>query len=366
LRLVKKVLKILEDKKPDIFSMSWIIRNGGNIMERVALYSENDIEKVVVELPEKWQKRWNANADGFNFRELSRDLVKVFEEKEPSYITDRWIRKTACSLYMKIVRSVRKNDNPDWERVVADWPEEWQNLWMGSDFCFQELIDNLVDFFEEINPSYITRGWIKHYANSCYIMIVENVRKNDNPDWERVVAAWPKKWRRLWVEGDYSRKFLPRIWAMTQGKYSDKEELQNILAENKEYLYTLIESRSKEEKLVRDRIIISLIKLVHKGNADAMDYLVSSLELNCVNWIIYLDGMSIYETFYQDVINIIKRCVRNYSFEKSFMTYLFVALKKGMASLPNFISIRLDKDRYGDGKKRSNHEMIAIEDYSDE
>jgi hypothetical protein len=296
LRLVKKVLKILEDKKPDVFSISWIVRNGGNIMERVALYSENDIERVVAELPEKWQKRWNVNADGFNFQELAH-LVKVFEEKEPSYITDRWIRRNARSLYMKIVRSVRKNDNPDWERVVA---------------------------------------------------------------------AWPKKWRRLWVEGDYSRKFLPRIWAMTQGKYSDKEELQNILAENKEYLYTLIESRSKEEKLVRDRIIISLIKLVHKGNADAMDYLVSSLELNCVNWIIYLDGMSIYETFYQDVINIIKRCVRNYSFEKSFMTYLFVALKKGMASLPNFISIRLDKDRYGDGKKRSNHEMIAIEDYSDE
>ncbi|MCK9379338.1 MAG: hypothetical protein M0P97_04320 [Candidatus Moranbacteria bacterium] len=289
-------MKILEDKKPDVFSISWIVRNGGNIMERVALYSENDIERVVAELPEKWQKRWNVNADGFNFQELAH-LVKVFEEKEPSYITDRWIRRNARSLYMKIVRSVRKNDNPDWERVVA---------------------------------------------------------------------AWPKKWRRLWVEGDYSRKFLPRIWAMTQGKYSDKEELQNILAENKEYLYTLIESRSKEEKLVRDRIIISLIKLVHKGNADAMDYLVSSLELNCVNWIIYLDGMSIYETFYQDVINIIKRCVRNYSFEKSFMTYLFVALKKGMASLPNFISIRLDKDRYGDGKKRSNHEMIAIEDYSDE
>lgn len=321
---------LLEEENPFIFSWDWIVKRNRPLSRyfRENIFTKEEFKhcNVSMFLPEKWQKIYKDTI----FCNIIIDLFNFLEEKNPESFSRVWLIRNAGTLYWRICKHIRKDDEPDWLSVISALPKKWQARWDDGGFNFQKLINDLVNFFEETQPLYINKSLIRDNANALYKRIARNVRKeNDGKiDWPRIVIAWPEEWQKKWVWERCSEEKLPQKWKMTQGSYSCQDEVQIILSENKEYLYTLVSASSKEEKKIRDEIMNSLIRLAQNGNIEARKKLTPYLELKCADWGSAREGFHSSEMAYDEIMKKIDTCINNFDFSIGFLKYLHSSIRR--------------------------------------
>jgi len=337
---IEEVVACLEGERPIIFSWHWLRKKvwrviryfDGNILKE----GKTDRERVIAALPKKWRRCFADDV----FCGIIQDLFDLLEEKNPEIFSKVWIIKNHKNLYKMIVAHVRAGDAVDWKRVLFALPKKWQKRWKGDDFVFRQLVADLLKLVKEKQPEFLTKEWIGENDRALYKRIVRNVRANGKPDWQRIILALPEKWQGRWLVGFRKDKLAVKLKIIYR-EYFSEQETWEALGADKENLYVLVAVMTREEVLIRDRIIDSLIKLSQNGNAHARGLLLSFLESKCSEWVIF-GKLSSYEMFYQDMLVKINSCIDNFNFSIRFIAYLHVCLKKQAGSFS--VPLRLDMD----------------------
>jgi len=214
---------------------------------------------------------------------------------------------------------------------------------------FSDILEELNNIINEIQPEKICSSWIVHNVPRAYRYIHKNIRtENDEIDWDRVTSSFDKKFQKRWVK--YRRKVVK--------PYRNKREVTIILTRHKDKLYTFISSIDNNDFATRDKIIISLVRISQKGNILAQKELVRLLKFTVDDWIDRFYYLKKWKGYTDEVEDKIKGCIRCYKYTGSFLGYLYKTLEysgRGIAPLKKF---SLDDTIFDSGKPRIDYFLV--------
>ena len=126
--------------------------------------------------------------------------------------------------------------------------------------------------------SIFNSSWILKNAPRVYSFISKNVRtentENNEIDWDKVTRNLDG---RFWKRWQHPRK--------SPEPYRNKKEVHRVLKKYKDKLYTFITALDLNDKITRDTITISLVRLAQNGNLSAKKELIRLLKYPVDYWI---------------------------------------------------------------------------------
>lgn len=203
---------------------------------------------------------------------------------------------------------------------------------------FDTSISILNTALTEKSPEKLSASWIYKNTPNVYRYVWKNVRSDTgNIDWDRVTSCLDKVFQRRWVRYRYKQVKL----------YEKQEEVDVILTKYKDHLYTFICSTTKEERVMQNKMIVSLVRIGQRGNISA--------QREIIKWVMYIadDWIDRYPQIYKwrgykDVVeDKIRSCIRCYRYTGSFLGYLFRTLEYSARGKPPICSL---DDKFLDGK----------------
>ena len=182
----------------------------------------------------------------------------------------------------------------------------------------EKVVDLINTEIYKQQPKQVSSSWILKNIPQAYRYIQKNVRtKTNDIDWDTVISLLNRDFQKKWVR--YRRKVVK--------PYENQEELNIILNGYEDRLYTFIAVTDEEDKVIRDKIIISLVRLSQKGNILAQQELVTQLTYITDDWIEKHFYLKKWKGYSDDVEDKIKGCIRCYRYTGSFLGYLYKTLE---------------------------------------
>ncbi|NTW58432.1 MAG: hypothetical protein HGA43_04645 [Nitrospirae bacterium] len=124
------------------------------------------------------------------------------------------------------------------------------------------------DLLAEKQPQAFDRAWVRIKAPCVYRFFQREIRAdNGGIDWDRVTRALDRKFQKQWT-GSLRKKAKP---------YRDQSEVDTILQQYVDTLYTFISSQDQEDEHIRDIISIALVRIAQKGNIFAKQEIIKLL-----------------------------------------------------------------------------------------
>jgi hypothetical protein len=201
----------------------------------------------------------------------------------------------------------------------------------------------------EEQPKEFSCSWILANNPDVYRYIQKNIRtENGNIDWDRVTKRLNKYLQKRWIR--YRRKDAK--------PYEDQVEVDRILNKHRDKLYVFITASNDKERLIRDRIIISLVRISQKGNVLARNELVNWVKYIVDDWIDKYPQVWCWRGFSDPVEEKIIGCVRCYRYTGTFLGYLFKTLEYSGKALKPLYSL---DDPVLDGAK-TRIDYVVLED----
>lgn len=182
----------------------------------------------------------------------------------------------------------------------------------------------------EINPEKITVSWILTHSPKTYRVICKHARTPLNTiDWDLVTSYLDRPFQKRFVR--YKNKLVKQ--------YENKDEIAKVFNTYKDRLYVCIAPHTEEERTLRNKIFIILVRLSQRGNILA--------EQELIDWILYItnEWSDKYPQIWKwrgregDVRLKIKACIRCYKYTGSFLGYLFKTLEYSARGLPYEVSL---------------------------
>lgn len=134
--------------------------------------------------------------------------------------------------------------------------------------------------------------------------------------------------------------------------YKNKKELNLILKNHRNKLYTFLGQVDKEDKIVCDWISIKIVRLSQKGNLLAKDEAINLLE-NLVNqWIEYDKSLFSWKGYNELITEHIEACIRRFRYAGSFIGYLYRTLEYSGRGLIPIEKFSLDESSNITGKRK--------------
>jgi hypothetical protein len=199
-------------------------------------------------------------------------------------------------------------------------------------------------------PKTFSSTWIYKEIPSVYRYVWKNIRtENDDIDWDKITVGLSRKFQKRWVR--YKRKTLK--------EYENQNEVDLIISKYQDKLYTFLTLQDDRDKILRDRIIVSLTRISQKGNILARQELVKWLRYIADEWIDIYPCMDRWKTYPGAIDERISRCIILYRYTGSFLGYMYKTLEYSAKALPPVCSF---DDTLFDGSKTRGEYIIPVYD----
>ena len=219
---------------------------------------------------------------------------------------------------------------------------------------FEKAIRNINRSLNKKQPEILNPQWIKNRCEISYQFIIENVKTEfDDPDWDLIVSKLERHNQRLWMKG--VKKKGVRL-------YKNKKELNLILKNHRNKLYTFLVQVDKEDKIICDWISIKIVRLSQNGNLLAKDEVINLLENLVSQWIEYDKSLFSWKGYNELMIEHIEACIRRFRYTGSFLGYLYRTLEYSGRGLIPLEKFSLDELSCITGKRKI--ETFSIARYS--
>ncbi len=204
-----------------------------------------------------------------------------------------------------------------------------------------KAIKNLNALLKKHDPTVFNPTWILKNAPNIYAYIFKNVRtENNNIDWDTVTSFLQKRFQKRWVRYRHNQT----------KPYEDQSEVDLILDKHRDKLYILIVPVSEKDKELRNRIVISLVRIAQKGNVLAQREIIHWIKFVVDDWIEKYPLLCRWRGFGGLIDEKIVSCIRCYRYTGTFMGYLFKTLEYSGRALKPLYS--LDDPFLGGAKTR--------------
>lgn len=203
---------------------------------------------------------------------------------------------------------------------------------------FHRHIKILNKVLSEKQPLSFNPSWVVQNAPSTYQYFRKNTRTETNKiDWDIITSNLERPFQKRWTRYRYKNA----------KKYENQDELNLVLNKYKNKLYTFISPVDDKDREIRNRIIISLVRIAQKGNVLAQDELIKWITFVIDVWLEKYYQVFKWKGYPDEVEDKIKGCIRCYKYTGSFIGYLFKTLEYSARGKPPQCSIN---DKLFDGE----------------
>jgi len=195
----------------------------------------------------------------------------------------------------------------DRQEAKAMSPELRRELWI--EVCSKALNDLLL----QKQPKTFERQWIKQEAPDLWLQIMNNVID------QRVGAGWAPIIKRL--DPEFQIRWKPirsRPTDRVDIDYNDPAEVEDIINQKRDKLYTFLEAPSVEDRQARDELCVQLCDLAQRGNVIAREKLMTYVGYTINTWLETKPGFEIYKYKPELIMEVLERCVRKYKLSATF------------------------------------------------
>lgn len=207
--------------------------------------------------------------------------------------------------------------------------------------CFEQVIRKINFHIEKKKPITINEKWIKVNSPASYKFIIEN-----SIDWDTVTISLNKSYQGKWNKCSKRKRYL------NQEFYKDEKELNQILNNHKDKLYTFVSRINKEDELACDRISILLVRLAQKGNTLALVEIKSLYVFIIDKWLEESKYLKRWRGYEKELIALLERCIFRYRYSGTFIGYLYRTLQLSALALEPLEAYSLDDISLFTGKAR--------------
>lgn len=134
--------------------------------------------------------------------------------------------------------------------------------------------------------------------------------------------------------------------------YCSKKEVNLVLRNHKDKLYTFLSPQTPEDRIIRNDLTIALVRISQKGNLSAKKEIISLLRFTADYWIDTFPSLASWKGYESELEEQIETCVRRYRFTGSFTTYLFRCLQYRGMGMKRLYLFSLDDQLPGREKRR--------------
>lgn len=196
------------------------------------------------------------------------------------------------------------------------------------------IINNLL---AKKQPQTFNRAWVRVYAPCVYRYVQKEIRiETGGIDWDRLTRALHPKYQSQWTGS--LRK--------TVKSYRDKTEVDSVLQQYGDKLYTFVASQGREDEHMRDIISIAFVRIAQKGNISAKQEIIKLLAFTIDDWIEKNPKLSGWRGYDHLIQTRLDCCIRRYRYSGSFMRYVFKTLEYAAKGLRPLIAYSLDDTIY--------------------
>ena len=204
---------------------------------------------------------------------------------------------------------------------------------------FEDVIKILNETLLKKRPEKLSSSWIAVNIPRVYRYIWKNVRtENDDIDWDKVTISLDREFQKKWLR--YRRRQVKQ--------YENQEEVDRISYKYKDKFYVFIGTLDDKDKDLRNKIIISLVRLSQKGNTLAQNTAVYWVRFIVDDWIDKYPQVWRWRTYSDSIEEKIVGCINRYRYTGSFLGYLFKTLEYSGRALKPLYSL---DDPFLDGSK---------------
>ena len=201
---------------------------------------------------------------------------------------------------------------------------------------FENAIVRLNKLLKKEKPAVFTSSWILNHDPVIYRYIFKNVRAEvGGIDWDKVTSTLNKRFQKKWIP--------PRYKLQKVKLYRNKKEVDLALKKYNDKLYIFVATLNDNDKMLRDKITIPLVRIAQKGNLRAQQKLLFLLKQIVQQWIEYCPAFYRWRGHSDEIDPIIQRCIRCYRFTGTFIGYLFKSFEYSGLGFRSFQAYSLDK-----------------------
>jgi hypothetical protein len=210
---------------------------------------------------------------------------------------------------------------------------------------FDETVNILNGLLADEDPAAFNSSWVLRRAPACYRFIQKNVRTDAGRiDWDRVTYALAWKFQRRWA---------PIRKPSSREPYEDSSEVNAVLDKYPDKLYVFLAPSDRNDRLIRNVISISLVRLAQSGNLFAKQEALKLVRYTIDDWIERYPFMSRWEGYDEKIQECLERCIRRYRYSGSFINYVFRSLQYAGRGLKPLCAFSLhDLVAFGSKKMR--------------
>ena len=202
---------------------------------------------------------------------------------------------------------------------------------------FESAVSTMNNLLAAKQPQTFNRTWVRVNAPCVYRFIQKEIRiQRGGIDWDRLTRALNPRFQKQWI-GSLRKTAKP---------YRDKTELDIVLQQYSDKLYTFITSEDRNDEHTRDTISISLVRIAQKGNITARLEIMKLLSFTVEDWIEKNPKLSGWRGYDQLIQTRLDCCIRRYRYSGSFMRYVFKTLEYAAKGLKPLIAYSLDDTTY--------------------
>ncbi len=215
---------------------------------------------------------------------------------------------------------------------------------------FKVVIKTLNKVLSQKRPKEFSSTWIAINVPEVYRFIQKNIRtENDDIDWDRITVKLDREYQKKWLR--YRRRQVKQ--------YENQIEVDRILNKYKDKLYIFIGALDEKDKNLRNKIIISLVRVSQKGNILARNATVYWIKFIVDDWIDKYPQVWRWRAYSDSIEDKIAGCIRCYRYTGTFLGYLFKTLEYSGKALKPLYSL---DDPFLDGSKTRIDYVVVEED----
>jgi hypothetical protein len=195
----------LKEEQPETWNVAWIKAHDTSLymylLRRVARSEgELDWQKVISNVDAPFAKRWMTQRY-WNIELVKDSLLNTLEMNRPDTFSPVWIQNEFGGMHAFISNTYRNDtDEIDWEYVIEQLPEEWQERWeyKKSRWNPERAHAELLTLLEKENPDYFHPLWITSHNRKLSGYILRHFRNEEGIDWKRLLDYLPIEWQERW------------------------------------------------------------------------------------------------------------------------------------------------------------------------
>jgi hypothetical protein len=183
---------------------------------------------------------------------------------------------------------------------------------------FEGAVSTLNTLLLKENPDSFNASWIIARVPAVYRYIHKNIRsEHDEIDWDAVTRG---------LDWDLQKRWVGRR-RRSKESYESQAEVDVIFKKYQDKIYIFIASQNEEDRRLRDKIIVSLVRIAQRGNTLARQQALTLIRYTVDDWVERFFVLNRWSSYSDDLDDQLAACVRRYRFTGSFFGYVFKTLE---------------------------------------